>query len=118
MNKFGRVAALAGLLSLYPQTALADFACEGTPTGIFTSNTGVVVVQMPWRQDWVGICNVKTNWKGIDPSICWAWFAHLSTAVAEQRPIMVYYAPAEGTCATIPRYESSPAPFYVRLNTQ
>jgi hypothetical protein len=117
MKKFGRVAALAGLASLYPQTALADFACEGTPTGIFTNGNGAVTVQMPWRQDWVGICNVKTSWKGIDPSVCWAWFAHLSTAVAEHKPIIVYYADPS-SCTTIPLYESSPAPYYVRLNTQ
>lgn len=117
MRKFRRVGLIAGLVSLYPQAALATFWCEGTPTGIFTNSNGTVIVQMPWRQDWVGICNVRTNWKGVDPSVCWAWFAHLSTAVTEKRPAMVYYS-AEGTCATIPVYETSPAATYVRLNTQ
>lgn len=116
MRKLQR-AVMAGLLSLYPQTALADYWCEDTPTGIFTNNTGTVIVQMPWRQDWVGICNVKSAWKDIDPSTCWSWFSYLATAVNERKPVVIYYSGA-GTCATVPLYEASPAPFYVRLNAQ
>jgi hypothetical protein len=108
---------LITIMSLWPGTAFADFWCAGTPSGIFTNSNGAVIVQMPWRQDWVGICNVKTNWKGIDPSICWAWFAHLSTAVNEHKPVTVYYSD-QRSCSTITTYENSPAPYYVRLDAQ
>ncbi|MDP5278256.1 hypothetical protein Q9Q95_04910 [Sphingomonas sp. DG1-23] len=115
MRKFNRIALIASILSLWPQTASADFWCDGTPTSIFTNSNGAVIVQMPWRLDWVAVCNVKTSWKGIDPSVCWTWFSYLNTAITEQKPITAYYS-GTGTCATVATYENAPAPYYVRLN--
>lgn len=117
MKKLNRIAFAACIISLLPQTASADFWCTATPTGIFTNSGGAVIVQMPWRQDWVAVCNIKTNWKGVDPSVCWTWFSHLSTAVADQKSTMIYYS-GTGTCAGLATYESAPAPYYVRLNGQ
>ena len=116
MRNFNR-AAFVWVLLLWPQTAFAQFWCTGTPISVLTNSNGSVIAHMPWRQDWVGVCNVKTSWKGIDPSVCWTWFSYLSTAMVEQKPILVYYS-GEGNCASISTYENSPAPYYVRLNAQ
>jgi hypothetical protein len=116
MSKFNRIAFVASILSLWPQTASADFWCDAAPTGIFTNSNGSVIVQMPWRLDWVGVCNVKTTWKGVDPSVCWAWFSHLSTAMADQKSVTIYYS-GTGSCASIATYENSPVPYYIRLNS-
>lgn len=116
MRYFNRTIIAATML-LWSQASAAQVSCTGTPTGVFTNTNGSLVAQMPWRQDWVGVCNVKTSWKGIDPSICWTWFTFISTAIAEQKPILVSYSGASN-CASIATYENSPAPYYVRLDAQ
>lgn len=95
--------------------AKADAYCAAVPSEVLTRIDGMVIVSTTYR-GWIGVCNVRTAWKGIDPSICWSWFSTVSNAVIQRKGLGLYYsqlAPAD--CATMGTYDDSPAPYYVRM---
>jgi hypothetical protein len=77
---------------------------------------GSVKVFVPWRLDFVTICNLKVNWKGIDPQLCWSWSARVDNAIAKGQRIGLYYADLQpGECLTMPTYDGAPAPLYLEF---
>ena len=84
-----------------------------------TWRNGLVSVRPPWRNDWLGVCNLNVEWKGVPTSTCFAWFSQLNNAIANGNEIMMYYADLDQEdCANLPTGEISPAPDYVRISTQ
>lgn len=60
--------------------------------------------------------NLKTNWKGIDPQLCWAWSTRIDNAISKGQKIGIYYANiAQAECATMLTYDGSPAPLYIEF---
>lgn len=98
--------------------AWADTLCgPQVITRVLTYSDGRVMIFAPWRNDFTDICNLQTTRNGVTPNTCFGWFSKISTAVAQQKKISIYYLTASGvtTCATIPTYASSPAPGYIEL---
>jgi hypothetical protein len=101
-----------------PETAFADAYCgPAVITRSLAYSDGSVKIFAPWRGDFVTICNLKANWKGIDPQLCWSWYAKIDNAVSKGNKIGVYYGgAAPGDCATMLTYDYAPAPLYIELN--
>lgn len=77
---------------------------------------GSVKIFAPWRNDFVQICNLQVNWKGIDPQLCWSWSARIDNAISKGQRIGLYYADLlPGECATMPTYAGAPAPLYLEF---
>ena len=111
MKKIMGVAAIM-LVSLgMSAQANAAASCIGTVSLIYSNNNGDVIINGSWRNASTQICNLKTIWKGIDPEICWGWFANASTAVSEDRNARVFYATLnQSDCATLGTLGTAPAP--------
>ncbi|MEO9469205.1 hypothetical protein [Parasphingorhabdus sp.] len=107
---------LIGALSI-SGPAFAAASCFGTISQVKTEDDGAVLIYSSWRTAYTQVCNLKDNWKGIDPQTCWGWFAHSSTALTENLAVRVYYAAlASGDCPTLDTGSLSPAPTYIILH--
>ncbi|WP_229955892.1 hypothetical protein [Parasphingorhabdus litoris] len=90
--------------------------CQGYIDQILTYDSGQVGIYSTWRSGWTTICNVKTEWKGIPPEICFVWFSTASSSITENKQVIVYYRTIDqADCATISAGLAAPAPGYVRL---
>ena len=108
--------ALLGFFGNSAATAADSYCGPTTISEVLTYNDGSILIFAPWRGSYTMLCNVQTNWKGVTPNTCFAWFSTVSTAVAQQKPILVFYYDSAGVdCATMPNYANSPAPGYVKL---
>ncbi|MEO9599791.1 hypothetical protein [Parasphingorhabdus sp.] len=115
MKKSILTALAAGVLIL-PSSANANAFCSGTVTHTLTYVNGGVMIRSTWRNNWTQICNVKEEWKGVTPEVCYIWFSHASSAVTENKPLTVHYLGLDqAECATMPTYGGAPAPYYVLL---
>ena len=115
MKKTLATAMMTALLC-YPIQAQANITCIGTVPFADTGDDGAIMIYGTWRNQFTQICNIKTVWKGIDPQICWAWFAQANSAVTESRNVAVYYTdPSVTDCATISAFAAAPAPETITL---
>ncbi|MEP2990308.1 MAG: hypothetical protein ABJN65_00985 [Parasphingorhabdus sp.] len=111
------VVTIAIILMALPSTGNAAAWCSGNITNTFTTSSGEVVILGTWRGTWTSICNVKQEWKGVPPEVCYVWFSHVSNAITENKTVTVQYSAIDQTeCATMPTYSTAPAPYYVMLN--
>jgi hypothetical protein len=103
---------LSMVLVSLPMSAFADFSCQAVPTVVLVYGEGSVNVFHAGRNDYTYVCNVTTPRLGIDPVTCAMWTAILLSAKKDNRLVSFYYA-GSGTCATLPVYSNSPAPYYI-----
>lgn len=107
----------AAAASLIPSQASAAAVCAGSVPHVYLYSSGSVLIASSWHGSLIQICNVKQEWKGVPPEVCYTWFSAVSTANAENQQIGLFYdelnSPAE--CTTLPTYGNIPAPVYVRL---
>ncbi|MEP2103982.1 MAG: hypothetical protein ABJP02_17785 [Parasphingorhabdus sp.] len=107
---------LAAASLAIPSVANAAAFCDGAITQTITYANGSVLIRGAWRNSYTQICNVKTEWKGVTPDVCYVWVSHASNAVTENKPVIVHYTGLDqAECATMPNYGGSPAPAYVML---
>jgi hypothetical protein len=91
-------------------------ACTTKANNLFVTNAGEVRVFLSVRADYVQVCGVNSDWKGVSPVACMSWVALLRSAVSRQADLIVYYNdPAVTNCTAIATYGSAPAPVYVML---
>lgn len=116
LGNLGRCLAAAVFVAIIGSTeAHAAAYCIAVPGEVLVGADGMVDVLTPSRGDWVGLCNIRTTWKGVDPSVCVSWFAMTANAVTQRKGLGVYYQElSQSDCASIETYERSPAPRYVR----
>jgi len=106
---------LLGFASLQ-QAHAAAASCYGTLSGAYTTANGAVIINDSWRSAWTQICNLNSDWNGVPAQTCWAWFSQANQAVAQSKPVRVYYSTATNViCDQIPTYGTAPAPYYVML---
>ena len=107
----------SAVLTCSPGSAQAATYCG--PTVITRSliyTDGSVKIFAPWRGDFVMICNIRTNWRGVDPLLCLSWNARVDNAIAKGQKIALYYANLlPGECLTMPTYDNAPAPLYLEF---
>ncbi len=107
----------AVILPLGVSDVFADAYCVATPSEVLVGSEGLVVMLTPFRGDWVGICNVRVAWKGVDPSICVSWFSMVANAVTQHKGLGVYYSGlAPSICSSVTTYYESPVPAYIRIS--
>ncbi|WP_137938154.1 hypothetical protein [Chitinivorax sp. B] len=112
-------AALATLYLSAPATAEPIF-CTGKITQQYMNESGEFFIRPDWRNDWIQICNLNTEWRGISPQVCASFFAAAKTAVISKvRTTVAYWdrpgAPAPTACNIIPTYQQAPTPGYLML---
>jgi hypothetical protein len=96
----------------------ATFCGPAVITRSLIYTDGSVKIFAPWRNDFVQICNLKVNWKGVDPQLCWSWSARVDNAISKGQRIALYYADLQpGECATMLTYAGAPAPLYLEFTT-
>ena len=93
-------------------SAFANFACDVNVDRILVYSDGSVNVLHNGRNDWTYICNVKGTWKGIDTVTCALWVGMLQSTQNNEKNAVFYYG-GSGSCATLPLYDSTPAPVYI-----
>lgn len=114
MNKV--IATIAGIACVMASSkAQAEMYCANSVTRILTYANGSVLVLTPWRGDFIQICNLNESWKGVHPSVCFAWMSKITNAVIESKSVGFWYHGPEGqpACSILPTYSSAPAPVYV-----
>jgi hypothetical protein len=116
MNKVTKAISIALLATQLSTTAqAAQQWCVGTLSNLWVDKNGVVFVRPSWRGDYIGLCNVNDVRDGVSPTLCMAWLSAIRSSIVRQAPTTVHYSDAP-SCATVPTYESSPAPYYVLVD--
>lgn len=111
-----RPALFVGAVLAIATPAHAGVYCRGTVSvsRILTYANGDILVNPTWRGDFIKICNLKTAWKGADPTACFAWMSKIASAISFGKPVGFWYELSNPIyCSTLPTYQSSPAPVYV-----
>lgn len=88
--------------------------CRGKLEGAYVASDGWLVINGSWRNEWTGLCNMKTSVGGVDVAMCAIWAAYTAKAVESQQPVQLMYN-AGPECAKLPTYANSPIPYYVLL---
>ncbi len=107
---------LASLALAFSSNANAATSCSGFLTNVISYANGDVTIYGLWRTDWTQICNLNQERLGVSPQTCFSWFSIMSSAITENKQVVVYYPTlTQAQCATMPTYASAPVPGYVRL---
>ena len=118
MNPRVTLCALALLATIpFARTATATTWCTGTVQAVYLASDGAVVIEGSWRGDFTEICNEQGTFGGIDQPRCLAWYAAAVSAERAQSKVELMYPIDTYTCANLPTYSNSPAPYYF-MNTQ
>lgn len=118
MRYLKAITAMVALSVAYPSVAGADAYCSNgkPPLRILTYHDGGVLLLTDWRGDFVQICNLDQNWKGIPTSVCFAWMSKITSAINSGKGVGIYYSGVSGdACKTLPTYGAAPAPVYVSV---
>lgn len=108
----------AALLLLSASVASAQTAqyCGGKVSYLYVTKLGDVVVNAAVVGNYVQVCNINADWKGVSPVTCMGWVSLLRSAVSRNSDTLFNYIDAAVTsCASVPSYGSAPAPYYVML---
>ncbi|MFC7420825.1 hypothetical protein ACFQNF_13230 [Iodobacter arcticus] len=89
--------------------------CAGKVSNLFVSSSGDVTANFAFRGDFLTVCNLNAEWKGVSITTCAAWFSVLKASVSRQSEATLHYLDAP-SCNVIPIHQSAPAPYYVMLN--
>jgi hypothetical protein len=113
---FGALTAITLCTALAPPASSAAW-CNGYTHLILIDGNNDVYAYFSFRNDWVKICNISSNWGNISPALCNNWQAMLLTSVATQRPVTVNYSDVADNsgCSTVPTYTGAPKPWYIML---
>jgi hypothetical protein len=101
-------------LCMVANPAKATIWCDGKITQFYTDSSGNFMILPTFRGDWVQICSVQSEWKGISTQICNTWVATVISGTLASKVFTMVYTDL-GDCLQIPSYSSAPAPAYVRL---
>lgn len=102
-----------GVVIFYGTPANAVY-CEGKISQFYTDSGGNFVILPTFRGDWVQICSVGSEWKGISLTTCNTWIATVISGMSLGKTFMIEY-PDLNDCSQIPSYSNASAPHYVRL---
>lgn len=116
MRYFNIIIAMIALLTAYPSVAGADAYCSNgkPPLRILTYHDGGVLLLTDWRGDFVQICNLDQSWKGVPPSVCFAWMSKITSAINSGKGVGIWYngVPSD-FCKSVPVYGDAPAAAYI-----
>jgi len=101
-------------IGLLASPAKATVWCDGKINQFYTDSSGNFVILPTFRGDWVQICSVQAEWKGISVQTCNTWIATVISGMSGGKTFTMVYADLSD-CLQIPSYSSAPAPSYIRL---
>lgn len=108
---------LGTLIAIVMASPAAAFPrwCDGTPGNFYIRTDGAAIYQASWRGgDYVQVCNVRVEWKGVPTDVCLTWVAKIDAAVALGKNIRIKYDDAP-PCDQVPTNGAAPGPNYVML---
>jgi hypothetical protein len=92
----------------------ASYSCSVTITEVLVYGSGVVNVKHSGRNDYTFICNLTTPRSNVSVQVCAMWTSALLSLKADAKQArFLYDGPVGSTCATLPTYDSAPAPLYI-----
>lgn len=103
------------LLSFFAVQAQAAQWCNTNVSNLIVYGDGNVVVAASVRGDYLQVCNINQEWKGVTPPTCASWLGLIRSGVSRAASMIFYYN-EDTACTAIPTYGSAPAPGYVMLN--
>ncbi len=89
--------------------------CNGNIPRVYTHADGGFYVIPSFRNDWIQICSVKEDWKGVSPQVCNVWVNSVISGMLSSSSFTMYYA-GISNCAMIPHYGEASPPGYVMVN--
>ncbi|WP_298303438.1 hypothetical protein [uncultured Erythrobacter sp.] len=105
---------LLALLIASPAAAFPRW-CDGTATNFHIRTNGDAIYQPSWRGgEYVQVCNVRVEWKGVPPDVCLTWIAKIDAAIVFGKRIRLKYNDAP-PCEQMPINTNAPGPDYVML---
>jgi hypothetical protein len=106
---------LVGLMLLHCSSSFASAQwCTSKVTNLYITSLGGVNANFAFRGDYLSVCNLNTEWKGVSAVTCAGWFSALKSAVSRQADVILLYQDI-AECNTLPTYDATPVPFYVML---
>lgn len=121
MSKFRRAAVLSGLLSLYPQTALANFACQANPADFLGIDAGGTVLTSIEGTGRVKVCNLDGLQAGISANTCAGWYSTFLSARMARSKVTIYFDEANPqnagatNCLTLGEWMTR-APYFIEFH--
>jgi hypothetical protein len=103
------------LALLFAHQAQAAQWCTTTVSNLITYSDGAVKVLVSARGDYLQLCNINADWKGIAPTTCASWLTLVRSAVARKSSMILFFA-EDTPCNLIATYGSGPAPGYVMMS--
>ena len=100
------------ILMLSTSIAQAAFSCNVSLNRILVYKSGNVNVHHTGRADYTVICNLKEERDGVNIATCAMWTSMLQS-IKKQGGQATFYYGGDGSCATLPTYNSSPTPVYI-----
>jgi len=94
----------------------AAIDCRGQINAFLVYANGSVNVRPSWAQDYVYICNLKTERQGVSIATCAVWSAMIQSARKVNKSLSFYYDVTNASfssCSTVPVYSGAPAPVYI-----
>jgi hypothetical protein len=99
-------------LALTSAAAYAQQYCTTKVNNLAVYSNGDTLVRLTARSDYLQVCSMSADWKGVTPQICATWVALIKSAVARNTDMIFYYTQTTA-CNLIPTYANAPAPAYV-----
>lgn len=100
------------LMLLLAAPAHATFECNVKIQRVLIYDSGVVNVLHSGRGDYTHVCNLNVERQGVSPVVCANWVAMLQH-IKRNNYWASFWFNGTGSCATLPTYDSSPAPVYI-----
>jgi hypothetical protein len=83
--------------------------CSGKVTSVYITKDGGVNGKFAFRNEYLTVCNMNSDWKGVSSITCTGILAILKDAVARKADVANYYETTNYTCADLPTYSATPA---------
>jgi|SRR5688572_12346291 hypothetical protein len=115
MKKSLSILAVASCLVGMAPSAMATIYCQGSVVNLYVSESGDVIFQPTYRNDYTKVCNLQGDWQGISTETCFAWYGQLMAAKIHAKNVLLQYDGIGYTCANISTYGNSPKAGYVMV---
>ncbi len=100
------------LIMIFPASAMAAYSCSVTVNRVLVYANGNLNILHSGRGDYTVVCNLKTPRDNVSITTCAMWASMLQNIKKNNGTAHFYYS-GEGSCATLPTYNSAPTPVYI-----
>jgi hypothetical protein len=115
MKKLLSLLAAASCLAAMAPSAMATIYCQGNVVNLYVSQSGDVIFQPTYRNDYTQVCNLHGGWQGITTETCFAWYSQLMSAKIHAKNVLLQYDGVGYTCANMATYGNTPKAGYVMV---